>query len=1033
MGPAQDPTAWPAPEARATTGAGGGRVASSLRLRVLALIVVALLPALAGSAWYLVREAKAARQAAFGDAALLARSAAQALRWTLDDAQATLEAASWRRDVRALAATPCDPLFADASALEPRNPSLTLWRLDGTVVCGGGADAARDAPAADAPWFRALRAQPAGGVSDAVQLGSRWVVVLGHPVLDDRGQTVGLLTTSLDLAALNERLSRELPPGALLGVFDTDYRILARSDRFAERVGKPVPTRFQTAFTTEPRGFLEDTGIDGVRRLYAMVRLPGVDWQVWAAFPEDEVLAPYRAARTRAVALMGAVLLVVLGLALWQLRAMLRPVDALADAARAVTAGIERARAPVSGPTEIRNVAIAFNHMLDTRDVAQQALRESEARFRALTDLSTDWYWEQDAQLRFVQISDGLKGHIGRTATDDIGRTRWELDGLVDPEPALWAAHRATLERREPFRDFEMRRRGADGQVHTLLISGLPVFDADGRFAGYRGVGRDVTRQRDAERAVAARERRYRTLVEQLPVGVVEHAADSSITLFNEQACRLLGMTPEQMQGRQALDPQWHFVDEHGHPLPSADYPVVRVLATGEPVEAMVGGIVPQAGSEPTWVYVNAYPETDAAGAVLRVVVVFIDITAQRQAAALREARDMAELANRAKSAFMSRMSHELRTPLNAVLGFSQLLEVDPVVRTSPVACEQVQMIHAAGNHLLDLVNDLLDLARIEAGEMRLHLVPVDLVGAVDECVGMVRPMAAAKGVSIHVQAPGVLQVTGERARLRQVLANLLSNAVKYNRPQGEVDVQLRGVGDRVAVAVRDTGSGLTPVQQAGLFQPFNRLDAEVRGIEGTGLGLVIAKQLVELMGGSLEVTSTVGVGSTFTVWLPRADPLASPPPLLPPAPPASAAAGGPPPEAPRGLACVYVEDNAVNAELVRQVLAQRPRIELHVAADGERGIELVRRHRPALVLLDLDLPGIDGHEVLRRLRAEGLLAGAACVAVTAAATAEAMARTRASGFDDVVIKPFDLQRLLAVVDARLREAAPPRGGVPAR
>ena len=499
-------------------------------------------------------------------------------------------------------------------------------------------------------------------------------------------------------------------------------------------------------------------------------------------------------------------------------------------------------------------------------------------------------------------------------------------------------------------------------------------------------------------------------------MGVVEHAPDTSITLFNAEACRLLGMTPDQMTGRQARDPAWRFLDENGRMLPVERYPVVRVLADGQPLQGMVAAIVPHAGSERTWVHVNAFPETDAAGAVQRVVVVFIDITAQRLAQSLREARDMAQYANQAKSHFMSRMSHELRTPLNAVLGFSQLLEMDATVRATPPIASQVRLIRGAGEHLLSLVNDLLDIARIESGEMALRLVDLELGPVVHECVAMVRPLAtaAAQPVRIRVEPRGPVWARAERARLRQVLVNLLTNAIKYNRPGGEVTVTLLEADDRAGIRVRDTGLGLTPLQLAGLFQPFNRLGAEARGIEGTGLGLVISRELAERMGGSLVAESTPEVGSAFTLWLPRG-------PGLPPVYSSRSVDTAPPLPAPvegqAPLVCVCIEDNAANAEFLSRALALRPTVRLHLATAGLPGIELVRQQRPHLLLLDLNLPDIDGHEVLRRLREQGLAEGLRCVAVTAWATPQDLQAARDAGFDAVLAKPFEVGRLLDVVD----------------
>jgi PAS domain S-box-containing protein len=849
----------------------GGAVASaggvSLRVRVIGLVAMALMPALAGVAWYVADDQDQAVEAAFEKAGVLADSTAASLQWVLDDSRLKLEAVAERHSRGADAACVEAPEPDGRQFLAVTPPQR--WRLDGTPACGPQAASTGVPP----PWF--AQALSAGGthISSPFQAPGtgRWSVALTLPLRDAQGQPDGVAAKIVDLAQLNQRLFRNVPEGALLAVLDAQHRIVLRSTGFDDRVGRQTPQRFQDAVRDGGVARLAETGIDGVRRLYATRPLEGTGWRVWAALPEDDVLAPWLATRSRTLlAVAGMLVLLALG-SWWLLRSTLRPVHALAEAARQVAAGAPRARAPVRGPAEIRDVAVEFNRMLDARDAATAALAASEARFRALTELSSDWYWEQDAELRFVQISDGVGRSLGIDPALHVGRRRWELPGLAGPDASAWAAHREALERRDPFRDFEMRRLAAGGSVHVCVVSGVPVFDEAGRFAGYRGIGRDVSAQRRAEDAARQRETRYRKLIDQLPVGVVEHASDTSITLFNAEACRLLGLSPDQMTGRRAIDPAWRFVDERGATMPLADFPVMRVLSSGQPLQGLVVGIHAHAEVEPTWVHVNGFPEHDAAGAIQRVVVVFIDITARRQAEALRAARDMAELASRAKSAFLSRVSHELRTPLNAVLGFSQLLQVDPSVQASPTAASQTELIRLAGEHLLALVDDLLDLARIEAGEMKVRLEPLDLRAVAAECTAMVGPLADASRVELRLTGTPGAQALAERGRLRQILVNLLTNAVKYNRPGGTVDVAFVAEGSRGGVVVRDTGVGMTPLQLAALFQPFNRLGADALGIEGTGLGLVIAQQLIELMGGALEVRSSPGAGSTFTAWLPRA------------------------------------------------------------------------------------------------------------------------------------------------------------------
>ena len=400
--------------------------------------------------------------------------------------------------------------------------------------------------------------------------------------------------------------------------------------------------------------------------------------------------------------------------------------------------------------------------------------------------------------------------------------------------------------------------------------------------------------------------------------------------------------------------------------------------------------------------------------AALRALNASLERKVAERTAEFEAAKDAAEAANHAKSAFLARMSHDLRTPLNAVLGFSQLLMLDPTLAEAAQARRQVQLIHDAGRHLLEMIDEVLDLARIESGGLRLSLEPVDACQLVAEALRLVEPLAAQHRVTVeHRPTRGPCLVHADRTRLRQVLVNLLTNAIKYNRAGGEVEVAITGDETGAQVAVADDGRGMTPQQLAALFQPFNRVGAEGSGIEGTGLGLVIAKQLVQAMHGSLAVSSTPGAGSTFTLWLPAAaqPPRPSVPPqaallrLLP------ATADG----APRRV--LYVEDNPVNAELMRGLLQLQPTVELQVAEDGATALALTARWQPQLLLMDLDLPDMSGIEVLRRLRADPATAAIPCLAVSAFALGPEIQHALDQGCAAYLTKPFAADELLTLIE----------------
>ena len=391
----------------------------------------------------------------------------------------------------------------------------------------------------------------------------------------------------------------------------------------------------------------------------------------------------------------------------------------------------------------------------------------------------------------------------------------------------------------------------------------------------------------------------------------------------------------------------------------------------------------------------------------------------------LVHARLAAENANRAKSEFLSSMSHELRTPLNAIMGFGQLLANTNIALPDVKRLEFTRHIVNAGSHLLDLINEILDLARIESSGVMLSLEPVAIDDVLQECRTMIAPTAQRS--RIRLLFPQALQesVIADRTRLRQVLLNLISNAVKYNSDGGSVTVDVRaGANGNVRIAVQDTGAGLRPDQLASLFQPFNRLGQEAGKVEGTGIGLVVTKRLIELMGGTIGVESTVGVGSVFSIELKAAT-------QARPAMPASARSAATP-AAPRAAAALgetsplvlHVEDNPANLRLVREILEMRGDVRQLSAPDARLGIDLARAHLPQIILLDINLPGMSGLEALAVLQADPVTARIPVVAITANAMAGDVSRGLAAGFFRYVTKPIEMDRLNDAVDAALTAAS---------
>jgi PAS domain S-box-containing protein len=409
--------------------------------------------------------------------------------------------------------------------------------------------------------------------------------------------------------------------------------------------------------------------------------------------------------------------------------------------------------------------------------------------------------------------------------------------------------------------------------------------------------------------------------------------------------------------------------------------------------------------------------QRDVAGKPLSVLEINRDISNEKRVAdELRRARDAAEQASNAKSEYLSRMSHELRTPLAAMLGFSDLLEMRQPRQDQKTAIDAIQR---AGSHLLSLVNDVLDIARIEAGRESLSLQPLDVRSVLEECVGLVAQSAGERRVTVSVRVEGTdqIHVRADRQRLIQVLLNLLSNAIKYGSEGGHVVVGAAARNGAVDIDVIDDGPGLNESEQRRLFQPFERLGAERTHIQGSGLGLALSRQLAVAMGGSVEVRSARGEGSTFTVRLQQATgtdrasviPAKGPAVLRDPA---------------ADHTVLYVEDNLATIALVEAIFSLRPTVRLLTAMQGGLAVELAREHLPHLIVLDLHLPDLDGDEVIERLRADSRTAEIPVVIYSADATERQVRQLLEAGAVAYLTKPAKVTEFLAMIDGILGKPA---------
>ncbi|GAB4040758.1 MAG: hypothetical protein Fur0014_11510 [Rubrivivax sp.] len=576
----------------------------------------------------------------------------------------------------------------------------------------------------------------------------------------------------------------------------------------------------------------------------------------------------------------------------------------------------------------------------------------------------------------------------------------------------------------------EYRVHRADGRLQWHHGHATPERLADGSTL-WHGLITPIDRRKAADLALQRSEESFRHFFEAGLVGMTIAEPDRQWRSVNGRMCELLGYTPEQIQALTWADLT--------HPDDLAeDQANYARMQRGE-IDGYVmdkrylradGGVLecrlavrcernPEGGLQRVFAIVEDISERRAAERALQQQHERLEREVAARTQELVAARDAAQQASRAKTEFLSSMSHELRTPLNAILGFAQLIELDRDLGERSRG--HLREVLRAGRHLLRLINEVLDLAQVESGRLALSPEALRLSELVRDAAALTDPMARPRGLQLAMDVPEDLVVQADRMRLKQVLLNLLSNAAKYGRPHSRVEVQawpLPG-GERLRLEVRDQGPGIAPERLGQLFQPFSRLGAERGSVEGTGIGLALSRRLMALMAGDIGVESRPGEGSTFWIELPLTR-LAAPPPPAEGQPAVARWPGGP------ETLVLYVEDNPANLSLVEQILARHGGVRLISADDGPQGLALAREHRPALILMDIHLPVMDGYEVLARLRADEATRAIPVVALTAQAMPSDARRAIQAGFDEYVSKPIDVP----VFDTLLRRLLQSRGAV---
>jgi PAS domain S-box-containing protein len=582
-----------------------------------------------------------------------------------------------------------------------------------------------------------------------------------------------------------------------------------------------------------------------------------------------------------------------------------------------------------------------------------------------------------------------------------------------------------------------------DGTRFPAVVSVTALRDAQDTIIGYLLIGTDNTERRQAEEALLKAGALQRAIFNSANFSSIATDARGVIQIFNVGAERMLGYTAAEVMNKitpaAISDPLELIVRakalslELATPItPGFEALVFKASRGIEDIYELT--YIRKDGTRfPAVVSVTAL--RDAQDVIIGYLLIGTDNTARKQVEAERalldqalqdknaefeSAKFVAEKANLAKSDFLSSMSHELRTPLNAILGFTQLVESGSPSPTESQKRSIDQILHA-GWYLLELINEILDLALIESGKLSLSLEPISLAEVMLECQAMIEPQAQRRGISVtfpHFEMPSFVQA--DRTRVKQVFINLLSNAIKYNKVGGTVVVEhITSTPGGIRICVKDSGEGLSADKLAQLFQPFNRLGQEANAVEGTGIGLVTTKRLVELMKGVIGVESTVGVGSVFWIEL---NLTAEPHPAAGAVESTAVALAQVQADA-QSRTLLYVEDNPANLMLIEDLIARRPDIRLLTARDGNRGIEIARASRPDVILMDINLPGISGIKALRILAEDPTTAHIPVVALSANVMPRDIEKGLEAGFFRYLTKPIKVNEFMDTLDVALKFA----------
>jgi PAS domain S-box-containing protein len=792
----------------------------------------------------------------------------------------------------------------------------------------------------------------------------------------------------------------------------------------------------------------------------------GLNWIVIAHQESANAYAPINAAwRTTLISTL-AVLLLASGLALVLAQVLVAPISRLTAVAQKIEAGNLSTRAQVESRDEIGILASTFNKMLDTLVQSQEDLQESEALNYGLVENSPDMIavFNSEGKTLFINPA-GVKLLGARSANELIGQPALGMTSSEYEEMTKWGMDETlAIGDLTTFTHQKMRR--LDGRSFDAEFKAIPISYAGQSATQF--IMRDISIRKTAEELIRQMLSDRELQKQQLESRVAQRTEElKALTLRLQEE---LSERQRLVQSLQESEQRFHLIFDTSPDaiflVDPLDSTVIWRIVDCNPVACQMNGYSREELIGQSIDLVNDIKETEQGfnqtyerlkhernlqwletshrhkdghtftveysnsliniGEHELVLGIDRDITERKQIEldlqtaknAADNSRLEAETANRAKSEFVSRMSHELRTPMNAILGFAQLLSMsskDPLTSTQK---ERMKQIETGGQHLLSLINEILDISRVEAGRIQISPEPVSIRESIQEATDLTLPLTKTNHIVLqnNLKVDSNPFVVADRQRLKQVLLNLLSNAVKYNRNGGLVTITCDATQSKNwRISITDTGQGISPQDLDYLFIPFERLSADKSSVEGTGLGLALAKRLVELMEGQIGVESVQGQGSTFWVELPSTESQSN---RLN----RNNVTGNLPFISGNDRKILYIEDNIANFELIQQVLADYGQIELLWGKEAENGLELAHKHQPDLILLDLHIGGTDGRRVLRMLKEDKQTTSIPIVIVSADATPGQIKRLLALGAHSYLTKPLDIKLFIQLIEKLLNE-----------